>query len=105
MYFKYSNVMVLTFCAFTHGIAFPILWPIAFFGLLNNFFVERIALAYYYRKPPLLDNKLNIKVLYILSYAPFYTLAFGYWTLGNRQMFFNEVSIKDYALGEIYPTE
>ena len=101
MYFKYSNVMVITFCAFTHGIAFPVLWPIALFGLLNNYFVERICLAYYYRKPPLLDNKLNMKVLDILSYAPLFTLSFGYWTLGNRQMFFNEVSLKTVALGEI----
>ena len=49
MYFKYSNIMVLTFCAFTHGIAFPVLWPIALFGLINNYLVERICLAYYYK--------------------------------------------------------
>jgi len=76
--------MVITFCAFTHGIAFPIMWPIALFGLVNNYIVERICLAYYYRKPPLLDNKLNMKVLEVLSYAPIFCLTFGYWTLGNR---------------------
>ena len=56
LYFKYSNIMVLSFCTFTHSIAFPILFPIALFGLINNFVVEKLLLAYYYRQPTLIDN-------------------------------------------------
>jgi len=33
----------------THGIAFPIMFPITLFGLLNNYFVEKLCLAYYYK--------------------------------------------------------
>ena len=49
LYFKYSNFMNLVFMAFTHGVNFPVLWPIALFGCINNYLVERICLAYYYR--------------------------------------------------------
>lgn len=84
MYFKYSNIMVLVFMAFTHGIAFPVLFPISLFGLFNNFLVERVCLAYYYKQPPLLDNKLNLFSLNTLRIAPLCLLCCGYWTLGNR---------------------
>ena len=91
----------MVFLAFTHGIAFPILWPIALIGLINNYVVERICLAYYYRKPPMMDNKLNLSCLHILQYAPLFTFSFGYWTLGNSQMFFNLISPKTRAFGEL----
>ena len=45
--------------AFTHGVALPMLFPVALFGLVNNYFTERILLAYYYRQPPMLDNRIN----------------------------------------------
>jgi len=49
MHFKYSNVMNLVFVAFLHGVAMPILFPIAFFGVFNNFLCERLLLAWYYK--------------------------------------------------------
>ena len=76
--------MVLVFLAFTHGIAFPILFPIAVFGLINNYFVERVCLAYYYKQPPLQDNKLNHASLKTLRLAPLFFLCYGFWILGNR---------------------
>jgi len=38
-----------------------------------------------------MDNNLNDRALKILHYAPVMMMIFGYWYLGNRQMFFNEV--------------
>ena len=84
MYFKYSNAMNIVFVTLTHGVALPILFPIGLFGLCNNFFTERILLAYYYRQPPLLDNRLNNAALRILKAAPVFMLILGYWYLGNR---------------------
>ena len=63
MFFKYSNVINLVYSAFTHGIALPILWPICLFGIFNNYFCERCLLAYYYRQPPMYDNRLNDRAL------------------------------------------
>ena len=90
MHHKYSNILTLVFVSFTHGLALPVLFPIALFGLIVNFFVERISLAYYYKQPPKFDNILHDRALRDLKYAPIFMLLMGYWHLGNRQMFFNE---------------
>ena len=37
-----------------------------------------------------MDNKLNARALQILQVAPVMMVFFGYWQLGNRQMFHNE---------------
>lgn len=94
--------MNLVFVSFLHGIALPILFPIALVGVFNNFVVERLLLARYYKQPPLFDNRLNDRGLGALLYAPLFMLANGYWVLGNRQMFFNQHDAKEHSFGEIY---
>lgn len=93
--------MNLVFAAFTHGAALPILFPITWFGILNNFVTERFLLAYYYRAPPMFDNELNRQALLLLRLAPLSGLAMGYWYLGNRQIFFNEWALLEDAFGEM----
>jgi len=90
MFFKYSNVLTITYVAFMYGTVLPILFPITFVGICNNFFMERLLLAYYYKQPGLLDNRLNDCGLDLLKKAPMFMIFFGYWFLGNRQVFFNE---------------
>jgi hypothetical protein len=57
---------------------------------------ERLQLAKFYKKPPQYDIRLNMQVLELLQYAPLPMFAFGYWFLGNRQMFFNEAHALEY---------
>ena len=84
MEFKYSNVVNLVFCTFTHGTALPILFPITLFGIFNNYVLERLALAYYYKQPPLYDSRLNDRALNTLKACPLLMLAMAFWYLGNR---------------------
>ena len=86
-----------------YGVFLPILIPIAGFGIFNLYAVERISLAYYARQPPLYDEKLNKRVLDLLRFAPIFMFAFGYWALGNRQMFFGEAPQIEYAADNIDP--
>ena len=76
--------MYMVFVAFTHGIALPILFPIASFAFFNHYVVEKTQFAWFYKQPPLLDNTLNDSALKILEFAPLFMLTFGYWQLGNR---------------------
>ena len=92
MHFKYSSVLVQVFVSFMYGFNIPMLFPIAMFGIMNMYIVERLALAYYYRKPPMYDQKLNRQALRILQWAPVGMFMLGYWSTGNRQMFYNKVS-------------
>ena len=104
MYFKYSNVLNIAFVCLTHGIAMPLLFPIGLVGIANNYLTERILLAYYYRQPPMIDNRLNKRALTLLKYSPLLMLFFGYWYLGNRQIFFNEHNEIEENFGEVKET-
>jgi hypothetical protein len=44
------------FVTFTYGMAIPLLFPIAFIYFAVSNIVERLALAYSYRKPPMFDD-------------------------------------------------
>jgi len=59
MHFRYSSIMVQVYVAFMYALFMPIIVPIALLGIFNMYCVERLALAYYYRKPPMFDEKLN----------------------------------------------
>ena len=58
--------MNMIYVTFTHGLAFPVLFPIALFGIFNMYLLERLLMAYYYRQPPMLDGRLDTWSLYFL---------------------------------------
>ena len=91
IHFRYSSIMVQVYVSFMFGMCIPLLFPIALFGLFNIYLVERLSLAYYNSQPPLYDLLLNKQALDWLLFPPFFMFAFGYWGLGNRQIFFNQV--------------
>lgn len=68
----------------TFGVGIPILFPCALLFLIGIYFMEKLTLYYYYRQPPLYDEKLNERVLKILAFSPLLLLTFGYWFLSNK---------------------
>jgi len=58
MHFKYSSILTQVYISFMYGLFIPVLFPIAAFGIFNMYMVEKFALLYYYRKPPMYDDKL-----------------------------------------------
>ena len=42
MHFKYSSILNNIFVAFMYGLALPLLFPVALFGLIVLYIVERI---------------------------------------------------------------
>ena len=52
------------------GPAMPILFPICFIKLAMFYVVERFMLAYFYKRPPMLDASINISTIRVLSVAP-----------------------------------
>jgi hypothetical protein len=62
---------------------------------LTNFYItERYLFANFYKKPPLFDNAMNARALSLIQYAPVMMALFGYWHMGNHQIFFNEVELR-----------
>lgn len=93
MHFRYSSIMVQVFVCFMYGLFIPVMFPICALGIFNMYVVERCALAYYYRQPPLFDEKLNKRAIDILQGAPFFMFFMSYWALGNPQVFSNQPQI------------
>ena len=88
---QYSTALTLVFVTFTYGLALPALFPITLVGLINLYIIDRLQFAYFYRRPPMIGNDLNNTGLSIFMFAPMFMMAFGYWQLGNREQFFNEI--------------
>ena len=91
MHFKYSAIMNTTFVTFMYGLSLPLLFPIALLHFTVLYVTERLTLTYYYRKPPMFDDKMNTAAISMLKWAPFFMMAFSYWTYGNKQIFSNVV--------------
>lgn len=72
-----------------YGLFIPILFPITLLGIFSMYMSETLLLAYWTRKPPSYDERMTQRVFELLEYPPIFMFSFGYWALGNRQIFFN----------------
>lgn len=77
-----------------YGAGIPLLFPILTISLIVFYLHERYHLAYTYRLPPALDDKLVRNTMNVLKYAPMFLMFNGYWMLSNKQIFFSEVSAR-----------
>lgn len=68
---------------FTYGLMIPMLFPFCAFGLCSIYFVDSLFLTYMFRRPPMYDEKLFNKALYILKLCPILMFSVGYWAMSN----------------------
>jgi hypothetical protein len=94
LHFKYSSVMTVTYMTFMFGVALPVLFPIAAIAFFVLYTVERLTITFFYRKPPMYDEKMNSAAIGILKYSPIFMMFFGFWILGNQQIFENKPEYK-----------
>ena len=91
IHYKYSFIMNVTFVTFLFGPGMPILFPIAWFAIFLQYTMERLMMAYSYRKPIMYDSEINRNCLAMLSLAPIVYVFSAAWTFSNQQVFFGEV--------------
>ncbi len=96
MHFKYSAMLNVTFVTFMYGLAIPLLFPIAMTYFIVLFVMEKLLITYFFKKPPMFDEKLNESAIGTLKWAPVFMMIFGYWMFGNRQIFENTVIERQY---------
>ena len=80
-----------------YGLALPLLFPIALLSMFVIYTVEKLMLTYFYRKPPMFDEKMNTAAISVLKWAPFFLVAFNFWSFSNKQIFSNVVLPKMYS--------
>jgi hypothetical protein len=89
---RYATVFTIVYVTLLFGIGMPVLFPIAAWNLIVIYLVERYVLAYFYRVPPTMDDRLVKNAMETLKFAPLLFLANSFWMLTNRQIFANDVS-------------
>jgi len=80
----FNTAILLLLVTFFYGLYIPLLFPIAAFTFFNFYISEKYLLAYFFRKPPMLDDALNKLVLNMMRWAPIVFLIMGYWAMGNK---------------------
>ena len=83
MHYKYSYIMNVAFCAFLFGPGMPIMFPIAWFAVFLQYTMERLLMAYSYRKPAMYDSQINRTCLRMLSFGPALYVLSAAWTFSN----------------------
>lgn len=83
LHFKYAAILNMCFVTFMYGLILPILFPIALLFFVLMYIIEKLSLTYFFRKPPMYDDKLNKSTLSSLKYAPVYMMAFSFWAFSN----------------------
>jgi hypothetical protein len=96
MHFKYAAMLNVIFVTFMYGLAVPLLFPIAMIFFAVSWIVERLALAYSYRMPPMFDDVLNKSAIGSLKAAPIFMMIFGFWVFGNEQIFDGFIKGRNY---------
>jgi hypothetical protein len=80
-----------------YAIMIPVLFPICLIALVNTYLVDKLMLTYWYKRPPMYDDKIYAEALHLLRLAPLLTFALGYWALSNSQMFNNTPILRAFA--------
>ena len=74
-----------------YGTGMPLLYFYAFLAYVILYVNERLLVCYYYREPPTFDEKMTMLCIDLSSWVPYIMLPFGFWMLGNRQIFENVI--------------
>lgn len=84
---KYSALLNTICVTMMYGLALPELFVIAAFTFMVYYLCDRFLITYYYQRPPMYDDHLNKTALEVAKLGPILMLFFGYWCMGNMQIF------------------
>jgi hypothetical protein len=74
-YYKTANTTIMVFITLIFGPALPVLYAFSLITIGSAYFIDRLALTYFYRIPPKYSEKLTLLNLKIMSFAPIISLA------------------------------
>lgn len=86
MEIKYSNMVAVIYIVMFYGSGIPILYFIAAVYFLVTYWVEKILLLRYYRKPKIQDESLALNMILWFKYALILHLIGGLLMLSNTEI-------------------
>ena len=87
MHYKVASLLTMIYVTFIYGLFIPIMFPITLIGIFNTYMTEKICLIWLYRRPPMFDESLIQRTFAMLKYSPLFMFMFGYWAVGQPQIF------------------
>jgi hypothetical protein len=84
---KSSSTTVLLFISISMGIIFPILYPLALFGVILQYLTNKYTLAKLYRAPPIYSVGVTNLNSLLLLFSPLILTFSGVCVLGVEKMF------------------
>lgn len=81
---KYAYILSTTWVTFLFGPGLPVLFPICLLSKLMLYTCNRIELAYFSRRPPVYDGKMNKTVIDLLFVSPLLYILYGAWLYSNQ---------------------
>lgn len=83
VHYKYSTLLNIAFVCLLYGSVMPLLYLIGLLSYIIWYTLERLALAYSYRKPPMYNNNITGGCIKVLLICPLLYCILGAWTLTN----------------------
>ena len=97
LYTMYSYIISMSWITFMFGTGLPLLYPWFLFTLIMIWVYERLMLAYYYKYPPMFDDKLSNTTVDFWSYAFLIQMFFGFRMFNNSEMFEVDSNSSEYS--------
>lgn len=96
LYEKYPRLLNIVFVSTFYGFGLPILPVVILASLVVSYFLDKLIVMFYHRKPPLYDDTLNKVSIEFLKLAALFYISIAYWVLTNKQMFGNRLHPIEY---------
>ena len=84
-------MIMYTWVVFLFAPGLPILFPIGLLALIILYVNGRLQLAYYCRRPPVYDERMNETSIRLLGFAPLLYCSMAVFVYSNRCTFYNDV--------------
>lgn len=84
---KTAQILSVVFICFLYSGGMPILNVLCFFTLFFMYWIDKILILRYFRKPPMVNHSLNDRVIAILPYAIIMHCAVSLYMYGSHTIF------------------
>lgn len=80
---RYPLMITMVSVSLMYSAGFPLLLPLACFGFLLQYSVDKLMILRFYRKPPAYDASMTRLLLGIMPYVVLVHCAFAFWMLSS----------------------
>jgi len=85
--YRYAQVLMGSYFVLTYSTGIPILYPIAFFGIVISYWIDKLFFTTVCRTPIQFSNLLSFWTYNMLQWGAILHLAMGIWMLSSPSLF------------------